>query len=249
MQNIEIIVFDLDGTLTESKSVLLPEMADVLCKLLAVKKVAIISGASYKQFQKQFLTQLTCPPELLGSLYILPTNGTQLYMYDIETHEIKEMYEDDLTEAEKQKIISAFEETFKQVGFVPENVHGVLIEDRQSQITFSALGSEAPLELKQNWDPDWGKRKAMRRILLTLIPEFEVRLGGMTSIDVTKKGFDKAYGLNRLAGYLKIDVQSILYVGDALFAGGNDSSVLTLDIQTRSTRGPAQTKEIIETFL
>src|ERR1035441_10285233 len=61
-------------------------------------------------------------------------------------------------------------------------------QDRGSQITFSALGQQAPLEEKKKWDPDFAKRKKIKAILDKLIPEFSVRMGGATSVDITKTG-------------------------------------------------------------
>ena len=91
-----------------------------------------------------------------------------------------------------------------------------MIEDRGSQITFSALGQEAPLEEKVKWDPDFAKRKKMKTILDGLIPEFSVRLGGSTSIDVTKPGIDKAYGIKKLGDVLAISIEAMIFVGGRL---------------------------------
>ncbi len=103
-----------------------------------------------------------------------------------------------MTADEKGKIISSLKKALDESGFKIEKVWGEEIEDRGSQITFSALGQQAPLEEKNKWDPDFTKRKKIKGILDTLIPEFSVRMGGATSIDVTKLGIDKAYGVRKL---------------------------------------------------
>ena len=95
----------------------------------------------------------------------------------------------------KRKSSALWSRRSKQSGFKVEQVWGEVIEDRGSQITFSALGQQAPLEQKDKWDPDFTKRKKIKAILDTLIPEFSVRMGGATSIDITKPGIDKAYGI------------------------------------------------------
>jgi len=53
---------------------------------------------------------------------------------------------------------------------------GKVVEDRGSQVTFSALGQQAPLAEKEKWDPDFAKRKKITAILETLIPEFSIRM-------------------------------------------------------------------------
>ena len=78
------------------------------------------------------------------------------------------------------------------------------------------------MEEKKKWDPDFTKRKKIKAILDTLIPEFSVRMGGATSIDVTKPGIDKAYGIGKLRDILGISLKEMIFIGDALFPGGND---------------------------
>ena len=134
----------------------------------------------------------------------------------------EKLYSEDFTADEKGKIISSLKQAIGSSGFKVEKVWGELIEDRGSQITFSALGQQAPLEEKKKWDPDFTKRKKIKALLDKLIPEFSVRLGGTTSIDVTKPGIDKAYGIRKLRDILGIAIQEMIFIGDALFPGGND---------------------------
>jgi phosphomannomutase len=128
-------------------------------------------------------------------------------------------------------------------------VWGEAIEDRGSQITYSALGQEAPLEQKTKWDPDFAKRKKIKTILDTLIPKFSVHLGGATSIDVTKPGIDKAYGIGKLRDVLGISLKEMIFVGDALFPGGNDYPAEQAGVISISVRGPHETKRVIETMI
>jgi hypothetical protein len=130
-----------------------------------------------------------------------------------------------------------------------EKTWGETIEDRGSQITYSALGQQAPLEDKVKWDADFAKRKKIKAILDTLIPEFSVRLGGATSIDVTKPGIDKAYGIKKLRETLGIEVNEMIYVGDALFPGGNDYPAKQAGVISIPVRGPDDTKLVIETMI
>jgi HAD superfamily hydrolase (TIGR01484 family) len=134
-------------------------------------------------------------------------------------------------------------------GFGASKVWGEVIEDRGSQITMSALGQEAPLEEKARWDPDFAKRKKMQAQLATMIPELSVRLGGTTSIDVTKSGIDKAYGLRKLRDILGVSLDEMLFVGDALFVGGNDYPAIEAGVTSIQVRDPEETKRVVETVL
>jgi len=205
MSTKKLIIFDLDGTLAESKSPLDTEMAALLHDLLGVVKVAVISGGGWPQFEKQLLSNLPYDKHL-ASLFILPTCGTKFFRY---TGNWKKIYSEDFTADEKEKIISSLNKALGEVGFKVEKTWGQTIEDRGSQITYSALGQQAPLEEKSRWDPDFVKRKKIKAILDTFIPEFSVRLGGATSIDVTKPGIDKAYGVKKLRDILGISLKEI----------------------------------------
>jgi phosphomannomutase len=151
----KLIVFDLDGTLAESKSSLDAEMATLLHGLLGVVRVAVISGGDWPQFQKQLLSPLQ-QDERLADLSLLPTCGTKFYQYDGNW---KKLYSEDFTPEEKAKIIDSFHKALDTAGYKAEHVWGEVIEDRGSQITFSALGQQAPLDEKTKWDPDFAKRK------------------------------------------------------------------------------------------
>src|SRR5208282_5433793 len=176
----KLIVFDLDGTLAESKASIDAEMTALLGALLGIVKVAIISGGNWPQFEKQVLAHLPHDKRLVN-LSLLPTCGTKFYRYATDWEKI---YSEDFTAAEKEKIISSLKKSIAAAGCKVEKVWGEVIEDRGSQITFSALGQQAPLAEKKTWDPDFAKRKKMKAILDTLIPEFSVRSGLVTSTDV-----------------------------------------------------------------
>jgi phosphomannomutase len=211
----KLIVFDLDGTLAASKSPLDAEMASLLLDLLDVVDVAIISGGAWEQFERQVLSKLP-KNKRLDKLSILPTCGTKFYQFKGEW---KKLYSEDFTADEKGKIISSLQDAIAKAGYKVEETWGDTIEDRGSQITYSALGQQAPLEQKEKWDADFAKRKKIKTILDALIPEFSVRMGGATSIDVTKPGIDKAYGIRKLRDILGISIKEMIYVGDALFVG------------------------------
>ena len=241
----ELIVFDLDGTLAESKSSLDGEMAALLGALLEIVKVAVISGGDWPQFEKQLLSSLPRDGRL-NNLSLLPTCGTKFYRYEAGW---ERLYSEDFTVEEKEKILRSLKHAITSLGFEVEKVWGDVIEDRGSQITFSALGQRAPIEAKKQWDPDFSKRQKMKALLETLIPGFSVRLGGTTSVDVTRLGIDKAYGIRKLQDILGISIKKMLFVGDALFPGGNDYPAKEAGVVSIQVRDPDESKRVIEAVL
>jgi len=241
----KLIVFDLDGTLAASKSPIDAETATLLHDLLGIVKVAVISGGDWPQFDKQVISKLS-HDDRLRNLYILPTCGTKFYEY---SGDWKKLYSEDFTADERKKIIDALKQAIATADFKIQKVWGEAIEDRGSQITFSALGQEAPLEEKEKWDPDFAKRKKLKELLDKKIPEFSVRLGGTTSVDVTKHGIDKAYGIGKLRDTLGITINEMVFIGDALFPGGNDYPAEKAKVVSIPVRGPQETKRVIEAII
>ena len=242
----KLIVFDLDGTLAESKSSIDAVMSGLLHELLGIIKVAVISGGDWPQFEKQVLSNLP-HDECLENLSLLPTCGTKFYEYTAENW--NKIYSEDFTDDEKKKITGSLTKAIEETGFKEKKVWGEVIEDRGSQITFSALGQQAPLSEKIKWDPDFTKRKKIKAILDTLIPAFSVRLGGSTSIDITKPGIDKAYGIGKLRDTLGIAIQEMIFIGDALFPGGNDYPAEEAGVVSVRVKNPTESKRVIETII
>jgi len=240
-----LIVFDLDGTLAESKAPLDAEMAGLLTRLMEVVRLAVISGGAWTQFEQQVLSHLPSD-DRLKNLSILPTCGTKFYRFD-GTWQL--LYSEDFSKADRDKIIGALNQTLDRSGFRADKHWGDLIEDRGSQITLSALGQQAPLEEKKQWDPDFKKRKKIQELLKPLLPDVSIQLGGATSIDVTRPGIDKAYGIGKLRDTLGIPIKDMLFIGDAIFPGGNDYPAKQAGVLSVEVRDPHETKRVIETLI
>ena len=248
-KNKKLIVFDLDGTLTESKSDMDEEMAGLIERLLERKLVAVIGGAKYDTFQRQFLSKLKASMESLKNLFLFPATATVFYRFN--GNDWKEVYRDDLTEEEKESVLSAFEKTFQELSYKhPEKTYGELIEDRGTQMTFSALGSEAPLDLKERWNKENPNlRSKMETVLQNLLPDMEAKVAGLTSIDVTRKGVDKGYGIRQISKYLDVPIEEMLFVGDAFSHESNDEAALKTGVLCFEVKGVGETKELIRYLL
>jgi phosphomannomutase len=240
-----LMVFDLDGTLAKSKSPLDGEMVELLEKLMTVMKVAVISGGAWPQFETQLLTNLP-QDDRLKQLSLLPTSGTKFLSYDGTW---TQLYAENFSPEDKTRIIDALNKALDQAGLREAKHWGEIIEDRDSQITMSALGQQAPLEVKHTWDPDFEKRKKIKAILQPMIPEFSVGMGGASSIDVTRPGVDKAYGIQKLKEVLGIPIDEMIFVGDALFPGGNDEPARKTGVDCIKVRDPEETARVIEAVI
>jgi len=250
------IAFDLDGTLAPSKSPADDRMTTDLKLLLDKFHVCVISGGKFEQFEKQLINNLQAEPSQLEKLHIMPTCGTRYYLYNIAKQNWKQIYAEDFTEAQKKKIIAALNKGFDDLGYREKKTYGETIEDRGSQVTFSVLGQDIVDELgkegvrqKEAWDPGNKKKNELRDYIQPLISEFEVRVGGVTSIDVTKKGIDKAYGMRKLMEMLNISKEDILFIGDRLQPGGNDYPVKAFGIDSLEISHWEETALAVEAIL
>lgn len=244
----KIIIADLDGTLSKSKSFMDAEMSELISQLLNYKFFAVISGGSYEQFQDQFLVSLSKSGNL-DRLFLLPTCGTSMYI--LKNGKWTKVYGEKLSEDAKEKIFYAFENALRDAGFVkPKVLYGELIEDRETQITFSAYGQKAPLELKREWDPDCKKRAEIVRRLTKYLPSnLQAKIGGTTSIDVTEFGIDKAYGIKKIEEKLGFKKQEMLFIGDRLEEGGNDYPVKAVGVECIKVNDPEDSKRIIREII
>ena len=242
----KLIAFDLDDTLAITKSPISDRMAELLEKLLGFYDVCVITGGSIEQIKKQVADRLEIDNLLLRKLHLMPTCGTRYYRFDESMNDWKQQYAEDLSAEQKKRIISVLEEAAKSLGYWEENPAGDIIEDRGSQVTYSALGQQATPEAKYAWDKDGVKKHAIRDLAAEKLDDLEVRVGGTTSIDVTTIGIDKAYGMKKLIEALGISKEEILFIGDKLEEGGNDYPVKAFGIDTISVEGWENTAHVLD---
>lgn len=241
------MAFDLDGTLAESKQRMSADTGELLADLLTHIPVAIMSGGSWIQFQHQFLTGF--PPQAkLDRLYLFPTNAAMCFVH--RSGSWLPQYDHSFSAQEKKKIVDAFDESFKEVAWQqPPKLWGLQIEDRDAEITFSALGQQAPLEEKEKFDPQGERRRPLAEALKRRLPGLSIGINAHTSIDITPHGINKAYGVQRFSELVSLSIPEMLYVGDALEDGGNDAVVVTTGIRTHQVFSPEETAALIRSLL
>ena len=242
---VRLVAFDLDDTLAESKSAIEPDMGLALARLLGVTQVGVISGGTLSQFEAQVLSRLPGGADL-GRLHILPTCGTRYMRFADGAW--RDVYRQYLTDEEKAAAIASLAKRAKELGsWEPdEKLSGDRIEDRGSQITYSALGQKAAPNVKRAWDPTGAKRHALRDAVAADLPGLSVSAGGSTSIDITRRGVDKAYGMKALSKATGIPLCDMVFVGDRLEPGGNDYPVVQLGVKTVPVSGWRDTLAVID---
>lgn len=246
-----LIAFDLDDTLAPSKARIPDRMSDLLTKLLEQAHVAVISGGAIAQFQQQLLTPLESvvhmTEEKLEKLHVLPTCGTH---YEVRRSGAwVTVFREVLTAEERTESLTALREEAQRLGLWVDDPWGQILEDRGSQVTYSALGQQAPLPQKMAWDPSGEKKNQLSRAVQKRLPNLEVRSGGSTSVDITRRGIDKAYGMRKLVEHTGIPLDDMLFVGDRLDPDGNDYPVLAMGARCHEVSGWEDTASWLEILL
>ena len=241
----KVLAFDVDQTLNIAKTPIPPEIAELLTKCLDHFEICPISGQKFDQFLIQIVDELKdATPEQLSHLHLFVAQGTQYYRYDPSKKEWKQVYNFPLTDEQVAKITQTIEQSAKELGYWEEDKlqeGDEIIENRLSQVTFSALGQKAGTEAKYAWDPDCKKREKIVARCKELAPEFDYEIGGTTSINAITPGMNKTFGMNHLMEELKVDKKDILYFGDMTQPGGNDYPVVQMGINTITVRSHEDT--------
>ncbi len=250
----KILAFDLDDTLAVSKAPISEQMAQTLSRILDHYQICVITGGKIEQIYSQVVDQLKLVIEQdqleqkLAKLHLMPTCGTRYYRYQNGAWQLQ--YQEDLTDQQKAKIFQVIEEQAKKINLWEDQPYGEIIEDRLSQITYSALGQLAPPDKKYQWAKDNQERRLqLRQMIADQLPDLEVRVGGTTSIDITKIGIDKSFGIDKLIKLNNLNKDQILFFGDKLEEGGNDYPVKKMGVQSIAVDGWQTTIYALEGIL
>ena len=241
----KVLAFDIDQTLNIAKTPITDDIADLLIKCLDHFEICPISGQKFDQFLIQIVDRLTdrgVTPEALKHLHLFVAQGTQYYKFD--GTDWKQIYNYPLTDEQVAKITETIEQAAKELGFWEEDKlkeGDEIIENRLSQVTFSALGQKAGTEEKYAWDPDCKKRASIVARCKELAPEFDYEIGGTTSINAITPGMNKVFGMTHLLEELNVKKEDILYFGDMTQPGGNDYPVVEMGIDTITVRNHEDT--------
>lgn len=239
-------LFDLDNTLAEPFRPVSDEMAASLSKVLALLPTSIMSAASFERIEMEVLSRLGKID--FSRLTLFTANAGEAFRF--EMNHWRPLYRFEFTDAQLVEIRSAIEAALRETKVLDgARLYGEQFIDYKGYFAFTSLGIGAPVDERKAWDPDRSKRDVLLVAIQKKLPEFDVYIGGSTSIDVTLRGINKSYGIEWLSRELGIPASEMLYVGDALYEHGNDHVVIKTGARTRQTSGPEETLSIIDEVL
>ena len=231
-----VLFFDMDGTLTKSQSQIEAEMEKLVISLIeSGRDVIVVSGQTYPRIRKQVGGKL-----LAGRIYALAQNGNNLQDKGGVT-----IWNNTLTaenKAEISKHINSIRENFRDI--FEGTDENDLVQDRGCQIAFSLLGHNADLSRKRRFDPDGSRRQEILKRFPLISSRVEVKIGGTTTFDYFEKDKNKGANVRQMIEKMNWKPEDCVYVGDALFEGGNDESVKDI-IDTHEVNSPEDTISFI----
>jgi HAD superfamily hydrolase (TIGR01484 family) len=237
----KLIAFDLDGTLADSKQPIDKKTARFLTSLANDYEIAIITGGTMEQIQTQVLNRL--PNWVQDKMHLMPCSGAEYFRSE------EMLYRNFIAKKQRAVIIPMVTGLLKQMGYWIDNPAGDIIEDRGSQITISALGQKAKLKDKEDWDPYGTKRRQIRDAVKAMFPEYSVRVGGLTSVDISINNINKEYAINELLEWNQLEPSEVLYIGDKFRPGENDYPVLFAGVTCLRVTSYTDTPRIVGKFI
>ncbi len=218
MNNIKLIAMDLDGTLTQHKTKLSKEYADILHRLSKKYKLLMLgAGMCHRIFEQMN----HFPIDILGNY------GMQYAEYNINTSDIDIISETTLPcdKESVEKRVTAMREKYGFTEFSGNNVEF----HASGCVTFPILGTAAKQEDKLAFDPTREKRRAIYDDVKEVFSDFTVFVGGSSSFDMAPAPYNKAYALSKYCASRGIKHDEVVYIGDDYGPGGNDESVYKAD--------------------
>lgn len=195
-------VFDVDGTITQTRSKIEEDFSVRFIEFCKHNNVVLVSGSTKEMIQEQI------PENILNLVKLYTCSGVEGCSLDID-YELN----DDSLLAELHY--------YSRINTFPHKA-GNHIQIRKGMINFSIPGRDATME-QRKYFVEWNKeKKAMEHIrdkLEKKFPSYEFRLGGETSVDITKKGINKSIVAKDL---LTLDEKAfIIFFGNQIL-DGND---------------------------
>ncbi len=239
----KVIIADVDETICEPAQEINLRLAEKINGLIEKGMTfAFISGTHLVELQRMISAHLVEEHHLLagtGTVYSIQKNGFSTLIHNYQ-----------LTAVEKAEIMAVFEKLIMEYQLHPLTSKEDQLQDRESQIAFSALGRHAPLELKRRFDPVGEKRIQWIKFLRQYLDEnkYEIALGGTTTLDVTRKGLDKEWAIREFLKINNLSPEDVIFIGDKLYPGGNDYPAAKV-VDCIAVKNPDETTQKLKLFL
>ena len=236
--NIKVVAFDMDGTLTQHKTPLDPVNREVLTKLSKKYKLLMVGAGTCRRIFEQLGH---FPIDIIGNY------GMQYAEYNCDKGDIDIVFDEQLP-CDRESVEKRVTEMREKYGFT--EYAGKNVEYHPSGcVTFPILGTDAKIEDKLSFDPDRAKRRKIYDDIKNVFSDYTVFVGGSSSFDMAPTPYDKAYALDVYCKRFGLSHSEVVYIGDDYGMGGNDEAVFLSDFCAVKTDDYRKFSEVVAFLL
>ncbi len=235
----KVLVFDLDGTLTEHRTWISDENTEMLDALKNRGYRILVCGAGAAR--RVFAQMRKYPVDIIAKY------GLQYAKYRDDIGGI-ELIRDLVLSCDKVSVeerILMFREKFGFSEFVGDSVEF----HETGSVTVPLLGTKADIHDKLVFDPDRSKRREIYGELANLFPEYSVFIAGSSSFDMVPMPYNKYYALDVFCKEEGYSHEELVYFGDEYGTGGNDEVVFSSDIDFVRVDRSSDLPSLVEGYL
>tara|TARA_R110000824_G_scaffold195409_2_gene378154 strand:+ start:1814 stop:2629 length:816 start_codon:yes stop_codon:yes gene_type:complete len=256
-----LVLFDVDGTLTEPRLPITMPMIVILRELCRHAEIGFLTGSGMEYIKEQLWPALN-DTIIRDNCHLLPCNGTEYAIpsgapdFNVQTI-YKGSMKDEIGEEQFRELLKVLCSLQSDLVLtIPDlPLTGNFIQNRNSMINWCPIGRNALSRDREQFkalDKLYRIRTTYLSTLRKHIAEQGisaiVKLGGNTSFDIYPTGWDKTYALS----HFDKSKWEFWFVGDRCGMEGNDYEIFELlkkSERSFETSGPEETIEIIESYI
>jgi len=215
-----LVLFDVDGTLTDPRKVVTQDMLETLAELRKEYTVGLVGGSDLKKQYEQLGSGV------LGLFdYVFAENGLHAFK------DGEEIFRQNLVKHLGEEKLRKFTKTVLQI-IVDLDIpvqRGTFFELRNGMINISPIGRNCSQEERDEFERYDEANHVRKPIVERLSKEFgtgteynlKFSIGGQISFDAFPQGWDKTFCLR----FVENDFDTIHFFGDKTYEGGNDHEI------------------------
>jgi len=257
-QRTPVVLFDMDGTLTEPRGPLEKQLISPLESLSDIAEIGIVTGSDF-EYLKQQVGFLMSQSKIRYKLHLLPCNGTKYYpppRTATDNHELcsEENMAETLGQEKFRSLMTGILEAQEHISKLRIPLTGHFVDYRGSMINWCPIGRNATKAQREEFiSMDLHRTPTLREKYLTRLrikmdyvtKDIVCKIGGDTSFDIYPAGWDKTYALKHFKSH-----KNIFFVGDRCQENGNDYEIYnTLGSKGYETKSPNHSQEIINKII
>ncbi|MFA5758992.1 MAG: hypothetical protein WC942_06520 [Clostridia bacterium] len=223
------VVIDIEDTIVFNQDTIDPEMVALLSKFISVHQLVLMSNSSWKDLQKNIVSEFNQSDPNLNNLYFLPMLGGSIYKIWGKYGWVAAA-QTTMPTPDAKIILQILKEEIDNLPQKDGKLWGKQIDQKEAIITFHGLGKNAPEEPRSSWDKDNRIRNSLvTKIQNKLPPSFDIHMSGFTDINISSCS-NKKKGIDDLMLHLHASKDDVTYICSDELTGINDYAAVEMGL-------------------